>query len=92
MLRFAVPAAPGECRRHKSHSKGKLPLPYPQLHSLIHAWRVGHRVESLEFRISGQGDLVSRFLSPVNHTVTPVMPIINLLIKKSPDPPNELCL
>ena len=31
--------------------------------------------------LEGQGDLVSRLVSPITHIVTPVIPIINLLTK-----------
>ena len=36
----------------------------------------------------GQGDLVSRFINPINHLVTLVTPISNLLTK-SPDPSKQ---
>ena len=31
--------------------------------------------------LEGQGDLVSRIITPINHIVTPCIPIINLLTK-----------
>ena len=31
--------------------------------------------------LEGQGDLVSRIITPITHIVTPIIPIINLLTK-----------
>ena len=36
---------------------------------------------SLGGYLEGQGDLVSRLVTPITHIVTPVIPIINLLTK-----------
>ena len=38
--------------------------------------------------LEGQGDLVSRLITPITHVVTPFIPIINLLTR-SPDPPSR---
>ena len=38
--------------------------------------------------LEGQGDLVSRLITPITHIVTTIIPIINLLTK-SPDPPSR---
>ena len=35
--------------------------------------------------LEGQGDLVSRLITPITHIVTPIIPIINL-VTKSPGP------
>ena len=43
-----------------------------------------------EFRgayLEGQGDLVSRVITPITQIVSPIIPIINL-VTKSPDPPS----
>ena len=39
--------------------------------------------------MEGQGDLVSRVLTPITHIVTLVIPLIDLLTK-SPDPPSSV--
>ena len=31
--------------------------------------------------LEGQGDLLSRLITPITHIVTPIIPIINLIIK-----------
>ena len=41
------------------------------------------------YYLEGQGDLVSRLITPITHIVTTILPIINLLTK-SPDPPSKL--
>ena len=38
--------------------------------------------------LKGQGDLVSRLITPITHIVTLLIPVINLL-PKSPDPPSK---
>ena len=38
--------------------------------------------------LEGQGDLVSRLITPITHIVALIIPIINL-VTKSPDPPSE---
>ena len=39
--------------------------------------------------VEGHGDLVSRLQTPVTHTVTLVIPIVNLLALSPRDPPNN---
>ena len=40
-------------------------------------------LSSVEFRpcLEGHGDLISRLIMPINHIVTPVIPIINPFTK-----------
>ena len=38
--------------------------------------------------LEGQGDLVSRLITPITHIVTLIIPIISLFTK-SPDPPSK---
>ena len=40
-------------------------------------------VETLTFKLclEGQGDLLSRLITPITHIITPIIPIINLVIK-----------
>ena len=40
--------------------------------------------------LEGQGDVVSRFITPITHMEIPVIPIVYLL--SPPDPPSKLCM
>ena len=44
---------------------------------------MGYGVLYAKEYLEGQGDLVSRLITPISHIVTPIIPIINLVTKSS---------
>ena len=53
-----------------------------------HSWEFYSDYREMPSCLEGQGDLVSKLITPINHIITLVIPIINLLTK-SPIRPSK---